>query len=74
MRAPPLTHRRSYFRRRAVAARRMRALGYALPVIARLLALSPGRVRAALRGESAMGRLWTDTDRAALAREMGRGR
>lgn len=61
-----------YYRRRAVAARRMRARGYGPASIARLLGLSPARVAAALAGASAMGRLWSDTERAALARELGR--
>lgn len=65
-------HVRSYYARRAPVARRMAALGYAPVVIGRILHLSRRRVSDALADKAANGRVWTDRERAALVREMGR--
>lgn len=64
--------RSSYFRRRAPVARRLRARGWSISAIARLLHLSHRRVRDALAGMSASGRLWTEAEREALRRELRR--
>ena len=63
---------RSHYLRRAPAARRMAARGYGVCAIGALLGLSAGRVRDALANRAVNGRVWTEQERAALAREMGR--
>jgi len=63
---------RSHYLRRAPAARRMAARGYGPRAIGALLGLSVGRVRDALADRAVNGRVWTEQERAALAREMGR--
>lgn len=63
---------RAFYARRAPAARRMAALGYAPAAIGRLLHLSARRVADALADRAANGRIWTERDRAVLARELGR--
>ncbi|MEP9378419.1 hypothetical protein ABLE91_17010 [Aquabacter sp. CN5-332] len=65
-------HVRCHYVRRAPAARRMAARGYAPGHISALLGLSPNRVRDALAGEAANGRVWTEREREVLVFEMGR--
>ncbi|OYZ97678.1 MAG: hypothetical protein B7X99_13585 [Rhizobiales bacterium 17-65-6] len=69
---PAIIVLRSHYLRRAPAARRMAACGYGPRSIGALLGLSAGRVRDALADRAANGRVWTDRERAALVREMGR--
>lgn len=67
MRQPVVIRLDALYARRAPAARRMAKRGHALWEIAACLHLSHNRVRQALAGQAANGRVWSQRERDLMA-------